>query len=109
MTLIDTPGFNDVDYQKTDKSILIELINAIRPILTDEKQGISSFMQCIMPDESDRIRESSIKGMNDILLILQSFDPLTDIHTHPRMVVFFNNVSYQNLKKTEEEIEKLKK
>ena len=35
MTLIDTPGFNDVDKNKSDKSIMIELINAIRPILTD--------------------------------------------------------------------------
>ena len=75
MTLIDTPGFNDVDINKSDKSIMIELINAIRPMLMNEKQGISSFTQCIMPDESDRIRESSIKGMNNILLMLQSFDP----------------------------------
>ena len=62
-----------------------------------------------MPDESDRIRDSSIKGMNDILLILQSFDPKTDVLNHPRMVIIFNNVSYQSLHKTEEEIEKIKK
>ena len=70
MTLIDTPGFNDVDIHKSDKSIMIELINTIRPMLMDSKQGISSFTQCIMPDESDRIRESSIKSMNNILLML---------------------------------------
>ena len=75
MTLIDTPGFNDVSILKSDKNIMIEIINAIRPILLDKKQGINSFTQCIMPDESDRIRESSIKGMNNILLMLQSFDP----------------------------------
>ena len=96
MTLIDTPGFNDVDIHKSDKSIMIELINAIRPMLMNNTQGISSFTQCIMPDESDRIRESSIKGMNNILLMLQSFDPQTDISKHPRMVVVFNNVSYQS-------------
>ena len=96
MTLIDTPGFNDVDIHKSDKNIMIELINAIRPMLLNNNQGISSFTQCIMPDESDRIRESSIKGMNNILLMLQSFDPKTDISKHPRMVVIFNNVSYQN-------------
>ena len=73
-----------------------ELINAIRPMLLNNNQGISSFTQCIMPDESDRIRESSIKGMNNILLMLQSFDPKTDISKHPRMVIIFNNVSYQN-------------
>ena len=43
MTLIDTPGFNDVDIRKSDKNIMIELINTIRPILADSKQGISSF------------------------------------------------------------------
>ena len=46
-----------------------------------------------MPDESDRIRESSIKSMNNILLILQSFEPETDVINHPRIVVIFNNVS----------------
>ena len=43
MILIDTPGFNDVDIRKSDKNIMIELINTIRPILADSKQGISSF------------------------------------------------------------------
>ena len=37
MTLIDTPGFNDVDIRKSDKNIMIELINSIRPLLTDKK------------------------------------------------------------------------
>ena len=62
-----------------------------------------------MPDESDRIRESSIKSMNNILLILQSFDPETDINNHPRIVIIFNNVSCQYTKATEPEVEKLKK
>ena len=74
MTLIDTPGFNDSDIKRSDKNILIELVNTVRPILTDKSQGITSFVQCIMPDESDRIRESSIKGMNNMLLALNSFD-----------------------------------
>ena len=46
-----------------------------------------------MPDESDRIRESSIKGMNNMLLALNSFDQDTDITDHPLMLVIFNNVS----------------
>ena len=46
-----------------------------------------------MPDESDRIRESSIKSMNNILLALQSFDDETDVHKHPRITIIFNNVS----------------
>ena len=83
MTLIDTPGFNDTDIRRSDKNILIELINTVRPMLRDEHQGISSFIQCIMPDESDRIRQSSIKGMNNMLLALNSFDYDTDISNHP--------------------------
>ena len=43
MTLIDTPGFNDVNILKSDKNIMIEIINAIRPILLDKTQGINSF------------------------------------------------------------------
>ena len=93
MTLIDTPGFNDSDIRRSDKNILIELVNTIRPIVRDEKQGITSFIQCIMPDESDRIRKSSVKGMNNMLLALNSFDVDTDIKNHPKLFVIFNNVS----------------
>ena len=46
-----------------------------------------------MPDESDRIRESSVKIMNDMLLALDSFDQDADIADHPLMLVIFNNVS----------------
>ena len=48
-----------------------------------------------MPDESDRIRQSSVKGMNNMLLALNSFDFETDITNHPKMIVIFNNVSFQ--------------
>ena len=93
MTLIDTPGFNDSDIRRSDKNILIELINTVRPIVTDKNLGITSFIQCIMPDESDRIRQSSVKGMNNMLLALNSFDYDTDITNHPLMMVIFNNIS----------------
>ena len=46
-----------------------------------------------MPDESDRIRQSSIKSMHNMLLALNSFDYETDITNHPQMMVVFNNVS----------------
>lgn len=52
MKLIDTPGFNDSDIKRSDKNIMIELINSIRPLMTDKEEGINSFLQCIMPDES---------------------------------------------------------
>ena len=37
MTLIDSPGFNDADIQRSDKNIMIELIRMIRPKLYDKK------------------------------------------------------------------------
>ena len=94
MTLVDTPGFNDSDIRRSDKNILIELINTVRPIVTDKNQGITSFIQCIMPDESDRIRQTSINGMNNMLLALNSFDYEINIANHPLMMVIFNNVSF---------------
>ena len=93
MILIDTPGFNDTNVQRSDKKILNELIKIIRPMLYDSQKGISSFIQCIMPDESDRIRATSIKAMNYMLFILNSFDVRADIGTHPRMILIFNDVS----------------
>ena len=54
-----------------------------------------------MPDESDRIRQSSIKGMNNMLLALNSFDYDTDISNHPQMMVIFNNVSLQEQNETD--------
>ena len=97
MTLIDTPGFNDTNVQRSDKNILNELIKIIRPMLYDSQKGISSFIQCIMPDESDRIRATSIKAMNTMLFILNSFDLKANIKNHPKMILIFNNVSlYKN-------------
>ena len=105
MTLIDTPGFNDTNVQRSDKKILNALIKTIRPMLYDSQKGISSFVQCIMPDESDRIRATSIKAMNYMLFILNSFDMRADIETHPKMILIFNDVS---LYKDGESLEKIR-
>ena len=56
MTLIDSPGFNDPNKARTDKAIFMDLINTIREPLKSSEQGITMFIQCIMPDKSDRIR-----------------------------------------------------
>ena len=109
MTLIDTPGFNDTNVTRTDKSILNELIKIIRPMLYDRYKGITSFIQCIMPDESDRIRATSIKAMNTMLFILNSFDPRTDIENHPRIILIFNNVSLYSNDTSPEDIRQQKK
>ena len=62
-----------------------------------------------MPDESDRIRESSIKSMNNILLALQSFDEDTDINKHPRITIIFNNVSCYHAEESKAAVELYKR
>ena len=62
-----------------------------------------------MPDESDRIRATSIKAMNYMLFILNSFDVRADIGTHPRMILIFNDVSLYNDTDSLEKIREQKK
>ena len=93
MTLIDSPGFNDAEISRTDKNILIELVQTIRPRLYDKNFGINTLIQCVMPDSSDRLRESSLKAMNHVLFTLNSLHPKADIKNHPKFIVIFNDVS----------------
>ena len=55
------------------------------------------FIQCIMPDESDRIRQSVIKTMTRVLLILSIFHKETSVEDlercHPLIAVVYNHVS----------------
>ena len=113
MSLIDTPGFNDPNKTRTDKSIFLDLINTIREPLKSSHQGLSMFVQCIMPDESDRIRKSAIKSMMNLLLIFAVFHRETTIDQlekcHPTMAVVFNHVSkYENATLFYERIDKFK-
>ena len=97
MTLIDTPGFNDPDKRRSDRQIFIDLVNTIRGTLKSPDQGISMFIQCILPDESERIRQSAVMTMLDVFLILSVFNSETkteDIQRdHPKIGVVFNHVS----------------
>ena len=78
-------------------------------MLYDSKVGISSFIQCIMPDESDRIRATSMKAMNYMLFIMNSFDTRADVGTHPRMILVFNDVSLYSAEDSPESIREQKK
>ena len=91
--MIDTPGLNDTNTDRSDKKILNELTKIIRPRLYDKKQGISAFIQCIMPDNSKRIRNSSIGAMNNVMFLLNSIDPRSNPKKHPRLIVIFNDQS----------------
>ena len=93
MVLIDSPGTNDPDQLRRDKDIQTQLFNMTRSILTDEKQGITSYTQCVMPNISGRIRQSVMKSMMTLLLSLTSFYPDIDLSKHPKLFVIFNNVS----------------
>ena len=44
MSLIDTPGFNDSDVNRSDKIILVETIKTLRPMIKNPRKGISSFI-----------------------------------------------------------------
>ena len=50
-----------------------------------------------MPDESNRIRKSSISAMNNMLFLLNSIDPRADPKKHPKFLVIFNDVSKYEL------------
>ena len=93
MTLIDTPGLNDPDVRRSDKNIHIEIIKNLSVQLYDPLQGISSLILCVMPNASQRITDSSIKGMNSMFFMFNSLDERVDISRHPKYHVVINNVS----------------
>ena len=79
MTLIDTPGLNDPDTKRPDKNIHIEIIKNLSLQLYDPEQGISSLILCVMPNASQRITDSTIKGLNSMLFMFNSLDERVDI------------------------------
>ena len=93
MTLFDTPGYNDSDVTRSDKSILIETIKTLRPMIKNKNKGISSFIQCIMPNAAHRITDTTINSMNLFLFTLNCLDQPIDINNHPKLFIIFNNVS----------------
>ena len=93
MSLMDTPGLNDPNAERSDKSITIEMMKNLGPKLSNKNQGISSLMLCVMPDASHRIRDTTIKAINNTLLMFNSTDERVDISSHPKYHIIFNNVS----------------
>ena len=93
MILIDTPGLNDPDQRRSDKNIHIEIIKNLSTQLYDPEQGISSLILCVMPNASQRITDSTIKGLNSMLFMFNSLDERVDISSHPKYHVIVNNVS----------------
>ena len=48
---------------------------------------------CIMPNASQRITDSTIKGLNSMLFMFNSLDERVDISAHPKYHIIINNVS----------------
>ena len=46
-----------------------------------------------MPDNSDRLRATSLEAMSKVLFTLNSLHKKADISNHPRLIVIFNDVS----------------
>ena len=46
-----------------------------------------------MPNASERITETAIRGMNSVLFMFNSLDERTDITNHPKIKIVFNNIS----------------
>merc|ERR1712026_1398 len=46
-----------------------------------------------MPDASHRIRDTTIKAINNMLVMFNSLDERVDISFHPKYHIIFNNVS----------------
>ena len=93
ITLIDTPGLNDPETGRSDKNINIEIIKNLSNQLNDHQQGISSLILCVMPNASERVTDSAIRGMNSMLFMFNSLDERTDIDLHPRVHIVLNDVS----------------
>lgn len=74
MTLIDTPGTNDIDRKRKKEIINIDIMSTVRPQLSSETAGMTSFTQCIQPDAGGRIKESAIDSMCNIILSLTSME-----------------------------------
>ena len=52
VSLMDTPGLNDPNAERSDKNIIIEMMKNLGSKLKDPTQGISSLILCVLPDAS---------------------------------------------------------
>ena len=62
-------------------------------MIQDQSEGISGFIQCIMPNAAQRITDTAISAMNLMLFTLNCFNMKADLNNHPQIFVIFNDVS----------------
>ena len=93
MSLMDTQGLNDPNAERSDKNIIIEMIENLKAKLNDKDQGISSLILCVLPNASQRIRDTTIKAIINMFVMFGSLDERVDVSLHPKYHIIFNNVS----------------
>lgn len=66
MAVLDSPGFNDPDKERSDTETFIDMVNCLNDsnLIGD---GISTLLQCVMVPESGRIKASAIELMSNML------------------------------------------
>lgn len=101
LLIMDTPGTSDPNKKRTDRQIFNEVVNTVRTTLSSQSQGLTTVIQCIMPDSGGRIKRQDIEASSAILLSLTSMYKETNPSNHPKMVIVFTNVSKRIEEKSE--------
>lgn len=63
LTVMDTPGTNDIKSELSDYDINKMKHEALAMVFADPQKGVSCITQCIMIDAGGRIKETAIESM----------------------------------------------
>jgi hypothetical protein len=94
LAILDSPGFNDPDKERSDQQIFIDMVDALydRDIL---ENGIATILQCVMVPASGRINGSAVELMSKMLQVFTLSYPDSD-RKGPKALVLFTNFSEQD-------------
>ncbi|KRX03269.1 P-loop containing nucleoside triphosphate hydrolase [Pseudocohnilembus persalinus] len=92
LRIIDTPGFKDANNELNDVNIGEKLCNFLEENIIYQ-EGITSFVQCVMVGNSQRILKDQIECMNYLFLLMTMSYPDFDFQNCPKIYVLFNDVS----------------
>ena len=69
------------------------MMKNLKAKLYDKEEGISSLILCVLPNASQRIRDTTIKAIVNMFVMFGSLDERADVSLHPKCHIIFNNVS----------------
>ena len=99
---MDTPGFNDPNKKRTDKTILTNILTTIQRDKEIKADGLSALLQCVMIPPSGRISKSAIQIMSKMLQSFTLSYPDSD-QQGPKILVLFTNFSrYESMENYED-------